>query len=310
MNQILYSSQTNPYYNVALEYTLMKKNPRGITLFLWKNCPSVFVGRNQNLYMECSLAYLKEASILPVRRLSGGGAVFQDEGNLNFTFLCGAEDVKMEQFPEMIQKTVETMGISCKFTGRNDLLYNGKKFSGHAYYEEDGRLFYHGTMLCSTNLEMMEKALTPSAAKLESKGISSVKSRVMNLSEVIPELTVRKVAEQLADQFIQTFGRTEQTRIRSAEEAGIVVPREEILKLQSPEWLYGQSPDWSVQLERHFPEGLVSALVSVKDGRIADIRIYTDCLKPVDWQKCERRLAGRWYDEDEVFDELGRYVLS
>ena len=310
MNRILYSSQTNPYYNVALEYTLMKKNFQGITLFLWKNCPSVFIGRNQNLYMECNLAYLKEASILPVRRFSGGGAVFQDEGNLNFTFLCGAEDVSIGQFSRMVQKAVEALGICCEFTGRNDLLCNGKKFSGHAYYEEDGRLFYHGTMLCGTNLEMMEKALTPSAAKLESKGISSIRSRVMNLSEAVPDLTVRKAAEQLADQFAKTFGRTEQAKIYSAEEAGIAVPREQILKLQSSEWLYGQSPDWSVRLERHFLEGLVSALVSVKDGRIAGIRIYTDCLKPVDWQECERRLSGRWYDEDEVFDELGRYVLS
>ena len=118
MNRILYSSQTNPYYNVALEYTLMKKNFQGITLFLWKNCPSVFIGRNQNLYMECNLAYLKEASILPVRRFSGGGAVYHDMGNLNFTFLLPVADYDVERQQQVILRAVQDYGIPAERTGR------------------------------------------------------------------------------------------------------------------------------------------------------------------------------------------------
>lgn len=310
MNQIFISEEKSPYYNVALEYELMQKQKQGCTLLLWQNVPSVFVGRNQNLYAECNMDYLKEQNILPVRRFSGGGAVFQDEGNLNFSFLAPAKEADMEQMKRTVERAIRSLGISCVFSGRNDLLTGGRKFSGHAYYEEDGHFLYHGTLLYEENLEMLEQVLRPSAHKLASKGIASVRSRVVNLREVLPELTKEGLMKALVWAFEQEYGLPAGEELQRLSQNLYAVKGEFLKKLKSPEWLYGEAPGWSIVLERHFSFGNVSAQVKVKDGWIEDIRFYTDSLAPLDFSACEERLRGSWFAEKEIFDVIERGMLS
>lgn len=311
MNQIIISEERSPYYNVALEYELMQKQGQGCTLLLWQNVPSVFIGRNQNLYAECDMDYLKEQKILPVRRFSGGGAVFQDEGNVNFSFLAPAEEADVEQMKRTIERAITALGISCTFSGRNDLLAGNRKFSGHAYYEEDGHFLYHGTLLCEENLEMLERVLKPSKHKLASKGIASVRSRVVNLKEILPDLTRERLVEALVWAFGEEYGLpVEKRKPEKIDRSFCAVKRELLEKLESPEWIYGEAPGWSVVLERHFPFGNVSVHVKVKDGLLEDIRIYTDSLDSLDFSVCEKQLQGRWFEEKEVFDVIEKSVLS
>ena len=311
MNQILQSEEWNPYYNVALEYELMKKQKHGTAMFLWQNAASVFVGRNQNLYMECNVPYLKEQRILAVRRFSGGGAVYQDEGNLNFSFVCPSAEADTDKMKRVVEKAVNTIGVSCSFSGRNDLLAEGRKFSGHAYYEEDACFLYHGTLLCNVNLEQMRSVLSPSLLKLHSKGVSSVKSRVVNLCELVPTLTIEQMKYALRDAFLQEYGQSsESNSICKISADSFPVDGKLLQQLESEEWVYGEAPEWSVKLERKMPIGLVSAQVQILNGKIEDIQIYTDSLMPIDFSECRKNLMGKMFSEMEVFDEVENSVLS
>lgn len=311
MNQIFISKEQSPYYNVALEYELMQKQKQGCSLLLWQNVPSVFVGRSQNLYAECNMDYLKEKKILPVRRFSGGGAVFQDEGNLNFSFFSPAGEADMEQMKRTVERAITSLGIPCVFSGRNDLLIGGRKFSGHAYYEEDGQFLYHGTLLYEENLEMLEQVLRPSVHKLASKGIASVRSRVVNLKEILPDLTKEKLVDALVRAFEREYGPVAGAGNPKKLDQSLYTVKGELLeKLESPEWIYGEAPGWSVVLERHYPFGNVSVQMEVKDGLIEEVQMYTDSLDPPDFSVCERLLRGRWFEEKEIFDVIGKTVLS
>lgn len=314
MNRIIISEEVEPYYNVALEYELLKKQSEDTILFLWQNVPSVFIGRNQNLYAECDMQYLEAAHILPVRRFSGGGAVFQDMGNLNFSFICPLEGADMEKMKRTLQEAVEALGISCTYSGRNDVLIEERKFSGHAWCEEENRLLYHGTLLLDINLEMLSRALKPSPGKLASKGIVSVRSRVINLKEVMPELTKERLTAALEESFLREYGSAgAETLTVEAEKVNRENrPVEAALyqQLKSPEWIFGQSPDWSISLEKHCTFGNVSVLAEVSDGKITGIKIYTDSLLSIDFSECEKKLLNRWFDEAEVFDVIEKSVLS
>lgn len=314
MNRIIISEETDPYYNVALEHELLKNQDENTILFLWQNEPSVFIGRNQNLYAECDIQYLEKVNILPVRRFSGGGAVFQDMGNLNFSFICPLEKADMEKMKRTLQEAVESLGILCTYSGRNDVLIEGRKFSGHAWCEEENRLLYHGTLLLDVNLEMLTGALSPSKEKLKSKGIASVRSRVINLKEIIPELTREELTERLIESFSKEYGSVKnETLVLETEKVNREkhpVEKELYQKLKSPEWIYGQSPDWSVSLEKHCSFGNTSVLAEIEDGKISKIKIYTDSLLAIDFSTCEKILLNRWFDESEVFDVIEKSVLS
>ena len=303
MNPIIFSTETNPYYNVATEYQLFKKNTGGITLFLWQNEPSVFIGRNQNLYAECDVNYLEENHIYPVRRFSGGGAVYQDMGNLNFSFICPADKADIQQFKEYLYSAMKYLGFSCTYSGRNDLLINDRKFSGHAYYEEDNHFLYHGTLLYDVDLKQLEVALTPSKLKLNSKGISSVKSRVINLKELNPTLTLAHIHEALMKAFPGTL-------LPMPDSTSFPDITSMVKVLQSPSWIYGQAPAWNITLEHRFSFGLVTVNAEVKDGKIFDIHFFTDSLLPVHFSLCRQLLLGRWYSETEIIDVINQNMVS
>jgi lipoate-protein ligase A len=299
MKKIMISQESDPYFNIAAEHQLFLASEEDIHLFLWQNDASVIIGRNQNLYAECDLDYLKEHRIHPVRRFSGGGAVYHDKGNVNFTFITKEKNAYQEEFIGLIQAAMSKLGIDCEFSGRNDLLVDGRKFSGHAYYTDNGNYMYHGTILVNVNFEQLKNALTPSKLKLSSKGIESVKSRVLNLSEMDSKITAEKVLQA----FIEAFG---SSPIEYINKTNTEAPLAQLLS--SYDWVYGQSPKFDLQLERSYPFGNVAAYLSVSDGFIQDVKISTDSLHLYDFKSCEDELKGKCFSEQIVWECVERCI--
>ena len=197
---------TDPYENLALEEALLNRVGAGeLILYLWQNERTVVIGRNQNPWKECRTALLAEEGGRLARRLSGGGAVFHDLGNLNFTFLMPAADYDLSRQLTVLERACQSLGIPAQRSGRNDLLADGRKFSGNAFYKHNGRAYHHGTLMVDVDLEMVQRYLSPSKAKLAAKGVDSVRSRVVNLREFVPDLTIPQLADALVAALAEVY---------------------------------------------------------------------------------------------------------
>ena len=204
---------TDPYENLALEEALLNRVGEGeLILYLWQNERTVVIGKNQNPWKECRTALLAEEGGHLARRLSGGGAVFHDLGNLNFTFLMSAQDYDLPRQLAVIERACRSLGIPAARSGRNDLLADGRKFSGNAFYKHNGKAYHHGTLMVDVDLEMVQRYLSPSRAKLAAKGVDSVRSRVVNLREFVPTLSVRQLENALIAALAEVY--TEASGIR------------------------------------------------------------------------------------------------
>ena len=299
MKKIIISKEYDPYFNIAAENQLFLNADEDMHLYLWQNDASVIIGRNQNLYAECNLEYLKEHNIKAVRRFSGGGAVYHDKGNINFTFITKEKMANQDTFIELIQSTMKKLGIDCEFSGKNDLLYKNQKFSGHAYYTDGDNYMYHGTVLVNVNFQQLEKVLTPSLLKLQSKGIASVRSRVVNLSSIHSNINIEHVKQA----FIDTF---ECNNIEYIDKTNFKAPLEQMLS--SYDWLYGQSPKFDLECERRYPFGNVSVHISALDGMIQSVKINTDSLQLYDFNPCEENLQGKCFSEQAVWECIEKYL--
>ncbi|MBR2779572.1 MAG: lipoate--protein ligase [Firmicutes bacterium] len=205
---VIESPGTDPHYNLALERYLLEQVPgEECILYLWQNQNTVVIGRNQNAWRECRTALLRRDGGTLARRLSGGGAVFHDLGNLNFTFLMPTAEYNERRQEEVILAACRSLGIDAEMTGRNDLTVQGRKFSGNAYYHNRGKSYHHGTLLVDADRDKMGRYLQPSRAKLRGKGVDSVRSRVINLKELLPSLTVDILKEAVAASFASVYGR-------------------------------------------------------------------------------------------------------
>lgn len=304
MNRIYISRETNPYYNVAAEYQLLLNTTNDTSLFLWQNSPSVIFGRNQNIFAEVDTDYLKENNISPLRRFSGGGAVFQDLGNLNFTFLTKENNAEIDKYLLVIKNAVSSFNINCEFSGRNDLITNKKKFSGHAYYTNDDNYLYHGTIMVDVNLDMLSKALKPSFIKLESKGIDSIRSRVVNLSSINNSISIEKMKKALIKSFEDVFSEVERPTYIGLDNYN--APR--FNEIKSDKWIYGESPNFSITVEKKLNYGNLSIYCDINDGIIQNIKIQSDSLLVIDFSNCEKSLIGENFKEDIIFDLIERYI--
>lgn len=301
MKKIIISREFDPYFNIAAENQLFLNADEDMHLYLWQNDASVIIGRNQNLYAECNLEYLKEHNIKAVRRFSGGGAVYHDKGNINFTFITKEKVANQENFIKQIRSTMTKLGIDCEFSGKNDLLYKNQKFSGHAYYTDGDNYMYHGTVLVNVNFQQLEKVLTPSILKLQSKGIASVRSRVVNLSSIDSNINIEKVKQA----FIETF---DCKNIEYIDKTNFKAPLEQMLS--SYDWLYGQSPKFDMELERRYPFGNVTVQLSASDGIIQSTKINTDSLHLYDFNPCEDNLIGKSFNEQAVWECIEQYLAN
>ncbi len=265
----------SPYTNLAMEKHLLDSvGNNEIILYLWQNQNTVVIGKNQNALTECKCALLEEDGGHLARRLSGGGSVFHDLGNLNFTFLCRTENYDLSKQMQVIKEACALAGISAEISGRNDILASGRKFSGNAFYNSKGKSYHHGTILVNADKEKLGKYLTPPKAKLRSKGVKSVKSRVINLSELNPALTIDSMKEYMLSAFEKVYGLSLSPFV-IADTSKISDLAEEYA---SWEYLYAPSFPFTFSCDENFPWGNIELQLDVKEGRIQSVQVYTDAL--------------------------------
>ena len=265
----------DPYINLAQEkYLLDTTEPDFCTLYLWQNQNTVVIGKNQNALAECRVELLNQEGGKLARRLSGGGAVFHDLGNLNFTFLCLTDNLDIGKQMSVIKEACRLAGIHSELSGRNDILSDSRKFSGNAFYNGGGKSYHHGTILISADTEKMQRYLSPPKAKLEAKGVKSVKSRVLNLAEISPNLTCEAMKAYLLSAFEAIYGMPAD-EITELDEAKISHLAD---KYSSWDYIYGTPLPFNISLQEHFSFGNVELQMQVNEGIVKDVKVYTDAL--------------------------------
>lgn len=276
----IYNAQgMDPHENLAAEKVLMDAlKPGEAMLYLWQNLNTVVIGKNQNAWLECRTSLLEEEGGLLARRLSGGGAVYHDIGNLNFTFLMCKEDYDLERQLEVIRRACALAGIQAEKSGRNDLLAEGRKFSGNAFYQDKVHAYHHGTLMVDVDKEKLGRYLSPPKAKLQAKGVASVRSRVVNLKELSPALTIDSMRAYMMQAFQDVYGLTaESFTLNAAMQEQIA-----LLKAQYGSWdyLYGSPLAFSFACEEKFDWGYIQLQLDAKSGIIENVGINTDAM---DW---------------------------
>lgn len=300
----------DPCFNIALEEYLITQTPDDSEWFmLWQNQPAVIVGRNQNTAEEVNQVFARENDIVVVRRMSGGGAVYHDLGNLNFTFVVALSgDHSFARFAQPVLTALHKLGIAAELSGRNDLTIAGRKFSGNAQFIGKKRLLHHGTLLFDTDLDIMQKVLNVNPEKMASKGVKSVSSRVTNIADHLPKpLSIQDLQDALI-QAVSEYWPLEPARELTLEE------KERVNQLAGNkyrlwEWNYGQSPQYNLQRNRRYPWGQIDIRLEVKKGHIALCKIYGDFFTGQDIERLEQALQGTAYNREAVEKLLNSHEL-
>ena len=301
MPHYLLSTNDNPYHNLAWEEYLTD-NVGEPVLFLWQNHKTVVIGRNQNAFTECKFEKLRAEGGHLARRLSGGGAVFHDEGNLNFSFIAAQRDYSVEKQLSVILKALETFGVRAEKTGRNDIEVDGRKFSGNAYFQKRDKHCHHGTLMVNVDTERLSDYLCISADKLSGKGVTSVRSRVVNLNTLSPDITTDNLKQALVDAFGEVYG--EATEISAPEKTQTSYLQE---KFASDDWIFGTFKQFDVQVSHRFPRGGVEVCISIHDAKIAVMKIYTDALETEIFDRITNALTGVDYSFVEMAKRLSQF---
>lgn len=278
--RVVVSNLTNPYYNVAVENWLVAQpNDDSVTLYLWKNHRTVVIGQNQNPYSECDVERLIADGGYVMRRTTGGGAVYHDDGNLNFSFVASPELYDQAKHFEVICLALKHFGIEAELSGRNDLTTGGRKFSGNAFSKGRNNWLHHGTLLIRGNVDDLSRYLRVKPSKLHKHGVASVQSRVVNLAELEPSLTSDNIVPHLFSAFQTVYGDTCE-RIDFEQIVKHPETEELINKYSSEEWLYGRWRNFTAQKSHHFDWGEVELSIKVdeKNKTITDVSIATDSL--------------------------------
>ncbi|MBI2520220.1 MAG: lipoate--protein ligase [Bdellovibrio sp.] len=284
--RVMISTTHDPFFNLATENWIFRDlDPRQKVLFLWRNEDTVVIGRFQNPWVECHTQKMQEDKVHLARRQSGGGAVFHDLGNTNFTFLSSKQDFDKAVNNRIIIESLKYFDIHAQASGRNDIVIEDhegpKKISGSAFKETKDRAFHHGTLLINANLSRLGNYLNPDKKKLEGKGITSVKSRVTNLKDVCPTINHEDLSAQIIKQFFAVHGA----------EAPIEYLDVAYLKKQNSlncyyeelkdwNWRFGETPKFTHHLEERFSWGGMDVHIDCEKGIIREIKIYSDTLHP------------------------------
>jgi lipoate-protein ligase A len=302
ITSIITSSTFNPWYNLALEELLLKHvRENEIILYLWQNDNTVVVGKNQNCWKECKCGELEEHGGKLARRLSGGGAVYHDLGNLNFTFVMDKKLYNLEKQLKVIIEALKNIGIEAEFSGRNDITVNGKKFSGNAFYNTKNTVLHHGTLLINSDFSKLATYLQVSKEKIQSKGIDSVQSRVINLKEINSSITLEEVISNLKSTFIKFYG-------GNGEIIDINPFEEEINSLydkySSWQWRYGESPKFDISLQKRFSWGEIEICLVCKDGYIVDSKVYSDAMDYEIITEISKKLDGTKFQMEAIVNSI------
>ncbi|WHY57803.1 lipoate--protein ligase [Peribacillus simplex] len=301
---------TDPRINLAIEeYALKHLNIDETYLLFYINRPSIIIGRNQNTIEEINADYVDGNGITVVRRLSGGGAVYHDLGNLNFSFITRDDGDSFHNFKKFTQPVVETLeklGIHAELSGRNDILAEGKKISGNAMFSTKGRMFSHGTLLFQSEMDHIVSALKVKKDKIESKGIKSIRSRVGNIADFLKEpMSVEEFRSFLLQNIFKDSGKVTEYVLTETDWEKIHKISEE--RYQNWEWNYGKSPKFNLQNSHRFPVGSVDIRLEVNRGIIENCKIYGDFFGVGEVADIEQKLTGIRYEKEaisRVLDEI------
>jgi len=294
---------TDPRINLALEeYALRNFGESEDYLLFYINGPSIIIGRNQNTLEEINDEYVRENGIHVVRRMSGGGAVYHDEGNLNFSFITNYKKENLHNFKKFTKPVIQVlkeMGVSAEMSGRNDILAEGRKISGNAQFSTGKRMFSHGTLLFNSDLEEVTRALDVKMSKIESKGHKSVRSRVANISEFLnKELSVSEFRQNLLDGLYRERDNFKTYHLTDDEWQAVHELKDE--KYGNWDWNFGRSPDFNIQRSKRFPVGEIDLRLDVEKGHIQNLKIYGDFFgkEPVD--EIEEMLKDVRYEPSDI----------
>ncbi|ADL04127.1 lipoate--protein ligase [Lacrimispora saccharolytica] len=293
----------DPYLNLAIEEYLMETTEEDTCiLYLWQNENTVVIGRNQNPWKECRIRELEEDGGHLVRRLSGGGAVFHDLGNLNFTFLVRKNHYDQDKQLEVILSGVRKVGIHAEKSGRNDITVSGRKFSGNAFYTRGEKCYHHGTLLVHADMQKLSQYLQVSKEKLALKGVDSVKSRVTNLSEYEPGLTIQTLKNKLLEAFEETYER--KAVYCSQEDLDPKALSDGRKKFSSWDWLYGRSMDFQYELSKRFAWGNGIWQFQVNNGIVKDLQLFSDSMEPDLVDRIPGYIKGSRYEYKDICHRL------
>ena len=299
--RIFVTEKTDPYHNLALEDLLMQEVREGeAVLYLWQNERTVVIGRNQNAWQECDVRRVLAEGGHVARRRSGGGAVYHDLGNQNYTLFLRKEDMDESLLDEVLYRTAHKLGISAEFTGRNDLTVGGRKFSGCASYDNGRTAYRHGCVLISTDMSKMREYLTPSKLKLSAKGVASVESRTVNLSGC-GDVTPASWRAAMSSAFREVFRLTE---CETFADGGMPVDPEKLEEMRetyaAEDWVFGKLRDFDQTLSLKTDRGLFTLRLSLADGMIKDAEVFTDSMDTEISSLLAERLKGLPYRREEV----------
>ncbi len=307
------SPSVNPYFNLALEqYVFDSLDNTQDYCMLWRNDNAIIIGKHQNTIAEVNSKYVGEHGVHVVRRLSGGGAVYHDLGNVNFTFISSVGDMGSFDFSSFcmpVVRALESFGVHAQVSGRNDMTIEGKKFSGNAQYAKRGRIMHHGTLMFDSDLDVMRQALAAPKDRINSIGIRSVESMVTNIKPYMPaDITVMEFMHKLRDSLAQEFNLEPYSLTQEDIDA--------VTKLQTSvyetwQWNYGNSPAFEIQKERRIDGvGKIQVFMDADNGILTDVGFYGDYFGSRDTDDLKQLLTGRMFEESSLRGALANVDIS
>ena len=304
---------TDPSLNLAMEEYALKNLASDETYFLFYiNQPSIIIGKNQNTAEEINAKYVHEKDIKVVRRLSGGGAVYHDLGNLNFSFITKDDGNSFHNFLKFTEPVIEALkelGVNAELSGRNDILAEGRKISGNAQFSTKGRMFSHGTLLFDSNIDEVVNALNVKLDKIQSKGIKSVRSRVANIKEFLKEdLTIEEFRQLLLRSIFKEQGEIQVYEWTEEDMKAIHELAE--TRYRNWDWNYGKSPKCNIGHSKRFSIGQVDIRLEVNKGIIETVKIYGDFFGVGEVSDIESLIIGTRYDQQEIKNKLKNVDLK
>lgn len=291
MNRIIESKSHDPARNLAVEEALLAGHRGGAVMLLWQNENTVVIGRNQNAWRECRAQLLTSEGGQLVRRSSGGGAVYHDLGNLNFSFIVDRADYDVRRQLSVLTRAAASFGLDAEIAGRNDVLLrpSGEKFSGSAFRVLEKACLHHGTILIGADIDRLSRYLAPSPQKLAAKGVASVRARVTNLQAHAPGLSVERMKAAMRAAFIAEYGPAADMDVGELDAETLETLK---ARYESWDWTYGKSPTFDLSLGTRFPWGGAELLLSLRHGRVEAARLYTDSMDEGLSAQIEKALAG------------------